>query len=225
MSSKYIFLSYILDSSLSAYGNGERINIKELSSINKNCTSNNTKLSLPTHFGTHLDFPFHFSMDGKTGDYYKAEDFIFKNVKIIDINYINKDNKIIHLSDLENIENISNNIDFLIIKTHYCTIRNKKKYWFNNPGLAPELSGDLKKMFPRLKAIGFDSISLSNFQNRALGRAAHKEFLCENNFLILEDMNLSSIDYKSNIEELYLSPLLFKNADGAPTTVIARIHN
>ena len=85
MKSKYIFLSYILDSSLSAYGNGQRINIQELSSINKDCSSNNTKISIPTHFGTHLDFPYHFSMDGKTGDQYKAQDFIYKNIALMHV--------------------------------------------------------------------------------------------------------------------------------------------
>ena len=111
------------------------------------------------------------------------------------------------------------------MKTHYCSIRHKKEYWFDNPGLAPELSGELKKRFPKLEAIGFDSISLSNFQNRQIGRIAHQKFLCENHFLILEDMDLNRINIKSNIVELYVSPLLFKNADGAPTTVIARIRN
>ena len=89
---------------MSAYGNGKRINIQELSSINKDCSSNNTKISIPTHFGTHLDFPYHFSMDGKTGDQYKAKDFIFKNIAIVEVDCLNKTDKIIHLSDIKNRE-------------------------------------------------------------------------------------------------------------------------
>ena len=84
MKSKWIFLSYELNDQLSAYGTGPRIEIKFTTDQTKGDASNNSFISLPGHFGTHIDFPFHFDYKGKTGSDYDAESFVSDNVEYFD---------------------------------------------------------------------------------------------------------------------------------------------
>ena len=62
------FLSYTLTKDLTAYKNGKRINIVEERKIVNGDSCNQTSLELPTHLGTHIDFPYHFDENGKKGD-------------------------------------------------------------------------------------------------------------------------------------------------------------
>lgn len=218
----WVFLSYELNSNLSGYGDGKRIEVNKVRSICCGDSSNNTELALPTHLGTHLDFPYHFSDEGKFGSAYQAKDFVFDKVKTITLNIWKRNDKLIGPSDFEMIEQ-DVEIEALILQTGYSEHRQTKEYWHNNPGCDPALAEKLKKIFPKLRLIGFDSISLTNYQNRELGRESHKKFLIDHNILILEDMNLSPLKTASNILQLIVSPLRFEQADGAPATVLARI--
>ena len=173
MNNKWIFLSYNLSPDLSAYANGDKIKISKTSDISKQKTSNNSLLELPSHFGTHIDFPYHFSETGKKGDKYNPEFFIFSNIQIIDITGEKIKNDLILPENLKKI-NSNENTDFVIIKTGFSDKRNSKEYWNNNYGFAPECAQFFKQNFPNLRAIGFDSMSVSSFQNRLIGRVAHK---------------------------------------------------
>ena len=82
----------------------------------------------------------------------------------------------------------------------------------------------LRKTFPMLRIMGFDSISLSSFANRDVGREAHKAFL-ENDrpILPLEDMDLGRIENKSVINKVITAPMHVQSADGSPCTVFAEM--
>jgi len=71
-----------------------------------------------------------------------------------------------------------------------------------------------------IKAVGIDFISISNLNNRALGKEAHIAFL-GNNVLLIEDMKLSCVH--SNLKTVIVLPLQVEGADGAPCTVIGII--
>jgi kynurenine formamidase len=213
------FLSYELSDSLSGYAGGDRIKIKQSRSMCCGDTSNNTEFWMPTHYGTHIDYPFHFSKDGKNGSGYEASDFVFTNIQIIDLDLRDREDKLIHPEDIKVDED--DTVDAVIINTQYSNIRNEDKYWNDGPGFAPETAAKLKKKFSNLKLIGFDSISLTNFNNRPLGRTAHKSFLIENDLIILEDMNLITLNDIGTISKLIVAPLRMVDADGAPVTVLA----
>jgi arylformamidase len=216
----WIFLSYEMSEELSGYGNGERIKIKKSKQMCCGDTSNNTDFWMPTHFGTHVDFPFHFSTDGKTASSYSADDFIFSEIHIQLLDLRGRENKLIGTQDL--LEYYPPDSELLIIKTFYCHIREQEGYWENGPGFSPEVARLLKEKMPNLKAIAFDSISLTNFQNRELGRVAHKSFLKDYDLLIIEDVDLKQVDESTSFTEVIVSPLRMKNADGAPVTIMAR---
>jgi kynurenine formamidase len=67
-----------------------------------------------------------------------------------------------------------------------------------------------------------DFISLTAYQHRELGRAAHKAFLGgEHPILLVEDMDLNQLS--SQPKSIVCAPLLMKGADGAPVHIIASI--
>lgn len=213
------FLSYELSDTLSGYAGGDRIKIKKSRSMCCGDTSNNTEFWMPTHYGTHIDYPFHFSEEGRTGSTYEAQDFVFTNVEVINLDLRERENKLISEDDIN--KDINDKIDALIINTSYSFLRSEDKYWNDGPGFTPETASKLKLTYPSLKIIGFDGISLTNFNNRPLGRVAHKSFLIEENLIILEDMDLSSLNKIGKIKQLVVAPLRMINADGAPVTVMA----
>ena len=221
MKSNWIFLSYPLKSEYSSYGNGQRILVEKTRKIDKGDNSNYSIINIPSHFGTHIDFPYHFAIEGKKCLDYSAHSFIFEAVQIVEINLLEKNDLIISSNNFQGVKFL-NPSSFLIIKTGYCQIRSQPEYWNNNPGFSPELALFLKSKMPSLLAVGFDSISLSSWKNRELGREAHKEFLVNNNLLIIEDMDLNNISKSTKINQIVCSPLRFDNSDGSPVTIFAK---
>lgn len=223
VSKNWIFLSYELNTALSSYGNGQRIDVNRVNSIENGNSSNNSLINIPSHFGTHIDYPYHFSDEGLNGSSFTADSFVFNHVRIIDISKEPIQDYLIRNANLA-IKEKDALTDFLLIKTNFGLVRNVESYWKYNWGFSSETAGHLKSFFPNLKAIGFDLMSLSSFQKRDMGRLAHKEFLINNDILIIEDMDLKEVSQLSIIEEIIISPLRFHNADGAPVTVFAKIN-
>ena len=219
----WIFLSYPLNNNAFGYGDGDRFELNQTRSICCGDTSNNSAFKMPTHYGTHIDYPFHFSDNGKTSSDYQATDFIFNHVNIVEIND-KVENYLIKNINLD-LTQVNKNCDFLIIKTGFCNKRLSQEYWEYGYGFHPETAVYLKQNLPNLKAIGFDLISLNSYQNRPVGREAHKAFLIENDILIIEELNLLNITKSTEINQLIVAPLLLEKADGAPCRIFANIND
>lgn len=180
---------------------------------------NQQSWSMNNHVGTHVDCPRHFSLDGKQVWDYKPNEWLFDNVLLLELD-IEKE-EIISLDKFrKDFEEIPTSVNALLIKTNFEEFRGQKEYWNNNPGLSPELGEWIRKEKPNLKIIGFDFISITSYQNRSLGRIAHKAFLAptENSegLRVIEDMKLSEL--KSSPNKLIVSPMMIQ-ADGSPVTV------
>lgn len=211
--SQAIFLSHYLSLNAPLYGGQKNlINYKVTSSIQNGDTANSGILSFPNHAGTHIDFPKHFDDKGKKIQDYKPDFWIFKKVGLI-------------IDKIKNIEKhfISQNkdIEFLIIKTGFGQFRGEDKYWKSQPIIPANLAGKIKSSFPKIRAVGFDMISLTSRLDRDEGKKAHLQFLLEHDILVVEDMNLENLYNKP--KNLIVSPLLFENLDGSPCTIIASI--
>jgi arylformamidase len=216
---RFVYLSYFINEQTPLYGGEKTIYIEERSQIRNGASSNTKYLKLPNHTGTHIDFPNHFSDQGKTINDYGPSFWMFDNVYVI--SYPVKAEEIIK-QDLIHKYDIPSTTEFLIINTGFGKNRENEIYWASNPGLSPKLARSLKSRCPYLKVIGFDFISVSSYKNRMLGREAHKEFLVENDILLIEDMKLDGI--KTNtIQSIIALPILIDNIDGVPITIIARL--
>lgn len=218
---KKIFLSYCLSSDTPSFGNSDPLKIEKTKDMSCGDSCNQLRLTLSNHIGTHIDCPSHFDQNGKTIDQYQAEEWFFQKPFLLEINAKPGD-----LIQVENYaERIPKDTDFLIVKTGFCHQRSEKVYWENNPGLAPSSGSFLRQNFPRLRAIGFDLLSLTAYQHRAEGRKAHHEFLHAKNsgqpIMIVEDMDLTTLD--KSPAEIMVIPLRGKSFDGAPVTVIAQL--
>lgn len=217
--SKYKRLSYILSTSTPTYGNGAKPKFSKLSDMDSGDAANKHLIKADNHTGTHIDFPNHFIADGRTGDQFEPEELIFNHVQIVEIS---RQNGLITIEDLAGIS-ANDQTDFLIVKTGLCYKRETEHYWNDNAGFHPDTAAWLREQLPNLKCIGFDTISLTSYQNRPEGRVAHREFLGRE-LLILEDMDLRDIESHTVIKQLIVAPTLFEKADGAWCYVIAELN-
>jgi arylformamidase len=218
MTKKQLFLSHFINEATPQYGGADNISIKDDSRIIDGKSSNTKHLSFSNHIGTHIDFPHHFSDTGKTINNYPPSFWTFNKPFVVE--YSAQDDEILSLENL--LGHIPEDTDFLIIKTGFQKYRTENKYWNNNPGIHPNMAAMLKEQCPNIKAIGFDFISITSYQNRKLGRIAHKSFLVDNDILIVEDMNLSSV--QGQLQQLICLPLLINETDGSPITIIGKIN-
>lgn len=219
---KTVFLSYILDEETPTYGNRNKFEQIKKSDISKGDVANDTTISTTVHVGTHLDMPYHFYGDGQTIEDFDADFWRFQVPLVVEIN---QDDLIIKeqlVQKLKKIENID--YDILVVKTGIGNIRGTEKFWNENYGFHPDIYDVLIERFPNIRVFGFDSISVSSFQHRMLGREAHKRFLNPKSpIMLLEDMDLRSIDANTKLKELVIAPLRIRKCDGLPCTVLGMI--
>ncbi|MEO6454889.1 MAG: cyclase family protein, partial [Ginsengibacter sp.] len=130
-----ICLSHIISQSTPAYGNRDRIFVRDNSSIRKGETANSSCwIFSNNHIGTHIDSPRHFSADGKKTYEFPVNDFFYDKVKLVDIPC--KTGILISIEDFKNIEDIvEHDTELLFIRTGYEQYREQDKYWNDSPGL------------------------------------------------------------------------------------------
>ncbi len=219
-----IFLSYVLDESTPTYGNRNKFKQIKNSDISKGDVANDTFISSTVHIGTHIDMPFHFYENGQTIKDFDANFWIFSRPLVIEVQ---QDDLIINENLKEQLNKIDDDIfDILIVKTGICYVRDEDKYWSDNFGFHPDVYDYIRTKFPSVRVIGFDSISVSSFSNRMLGREAHRKFLNPKDpILLLEDMDLRNIDKHTRLSKIILSPLRISNCDGLPCTIFGEVND
>lgn len=221
--SKLVYLSYILDKDTPTYGNRNKFICEKKSDMSKGDVANDTSIATTVHIGTHIDMPYHFFEEGQTIEDFNIDYFRFEKILLIDMipqDIIVKDD-LIQMLDMKN-DKLK--YDMLIVKTGICHSRDKEVFWKTNYGFDPSIANYLRDKFPNIRVIGFDSVSVSSFSNRLLGRESHKAFLNPGKpILLLEDMDLTKINQKSKIVNLDIAPLRIANCDGLPCTIIAEI--
>lgn len=221
--SKLLYLSYLLDEKTPTYGNRNKFVCKKKSDILKGDVANDSSIVSTVHIGTHIDMPYHFFEDGQSIEDFDINYFQFSNILFVETqpkNIIIKDELIKILEQVDN----KSSYDLLIVKTGICYERDKDIFWKENYGFAPEIAEYLRDNFGKIRAIGFDSISVSSFANRMLGRESHKAFLDpQNPILLIEDMDLRYISKENKIKNISVAPLRIAQCDGLPCTIIAEV--
>jgi arylformamidase len=213
------YLSYPLSENTPLYGGDTGISIQPVNEISRGDSCNTLSLNLSNHSGTHIDFPSHFNIQGKTLSDYSPDFWIFDVVELIDLSGLVKDCDIINSSVFP--EPTNKQAELLLIKTGYGDYRGTKRFNLTPPGLSHNLAEYFRKSYPRMRCVGMDLISISGYCNRPEGRLAHKSFLnpdIGDPILLIEDMNLEPYQFGMKV---IVAPLLIKDADGAPCTVLA----
>jgi arylformamidase len=217
----WIFLSHILGEDSPGYGGASAFCKKEAKSIKSGDASNNSIWELSNHMGTHVDAPYHFDDAGLKVSDYSTEEWIFDRVYIHEGEY--RQGQLIGPDGWE--QKIPDDCELLLIRTGFEAHRAEKIYWEANPGLSPDLAAWLRSNRPQIRALGIDTISITSYQHREVGREAHRAFLGRNRpgnpILLIEDMKLGELS--RNPKKVIVAPLLIKDADGSPVTVFAEI--
>lgn len=217
-----IFLSYILDDATPTYGNRNRFDVVKKSDISNGDAANDSFMSTTVHIGTHIDMPYHFYENGQTIEDYDANFWVFDKpfiVKIKPNNLIIRDELIEKLINIDDV-----GFDILIVKTGICNIRSKDQFWSENYGFHPDIYDYLIEHFPYVRVFGFDSISVSSFSDRLLGRETHKRFLNPNKpILLVEDMDLRAVDANTKLGKIIIAPTRISKCDGLPCTIMGCI--
>jgi arylformamidase len=212
-----IWLSHIIDQTTPLYGGEQDLFIRSKQSLNKGDSCNTSILTLSSHAGTHVDAPYHFLEDGKTIDDFDASRWVFHCPKVIRLSVA--PGHLIVASDIDKFVQADAATDILLLRTGFERYRKEKIYWKDGPGLSPDLADFMKTLYPSLRAVGIDFISISGFQHREEGRRAHKAFL-KKDILLFEDMALGQLNQSKEIYKIVALPLRFTGADGAPCSVL-----
>ncbi|MBT4684204.1 MAG: cyclase [Candidatus Marinimicrobia bacterium] len=219
----YTLLSYPIDEKTPTYGNLNEVKILAGKSIINGDSVNESSIRLPLHAGTHIDFPKHFYLNGQTLEDFPNSFWVCNSPVLINIE---TRNLLLMEEVVKQLAMISEGVepDILLIKVNNDVPRNSSKYWEYNYGLHPDLARHIKKVFPSIRIVGMNSISLTSFQHRNEGREAHLEFLNPDSpILIIEDMNLSEVHNASNFNKIIVSPLQINNVDGVPVSILAEM--
>src|SRR5439155_1050640 len=120
------------------YGGGQGLQIAYEKQISTGCSCNSVKLSFPNHVGTHVDMPYHFIQSGKKVADYEAHEWIFEKIVIIDMPVI--PDEIITLEKLKPLVDRFDDIELLLIKTHFEQYRDQDIYWQHSPGFSEDIA-------------------------------------------------------------------------------------
>lgn len=208
---KIIDLSHIMHPAMPIYPGDELPNFKKVATIDKN-GYRETKITLHSHTGTHIDAPAHMLKHGNFLENIEINSFFGK---AIILNFDNRKNPLINLDALLLHQEKIKKVEFVIIKTGWSKYWGENKYYENYPYLSKEAAEWLSEF--NLKGIGIDAISIDRSDTNNF--IVHKILLARNIFIIENLTNLDSV--QNDYFMLSVLPLKYKGADGSPVRAIA----
>ena len=205
-------LSHSINSKTPLYGGANDIIFSSMKDMNCGDSCNESFVEMRVHASTHVDFPLHFVKDGKSANAY-GDHLIYNKIKFIEAH---NDKGLINI----NLGDFSDgDIDCVIIKVKNLD-RNSADHYLNSPGLSIESANLLVNNFPNIKAVMLNTLSISSYKHRDIGKIVHKIFL-EKEILIYEDLNLNDI-YVDLRKSLILASFVFNDKiDGSPVKIYA----
>jgi len=210
---KIVDLSHMIHCEMPVFPGTEQPKLEKAYTLEKN-GFRETKFTMYSHVGTHMDAPAHMAKGGQTLDEFNIEKFIGKAV-IIDLTNIKR--RSIYIEDLKEYEGLIESVDFLILNTGWSKYWGTESYFRDFPALSIEAAEWLLKY--NLKGIGVDSISIDNMDS--------KDFPVHN---MLFKQGLVAVENLNNLEavgnNLFIfscMPLKYKEADGSPIRAAAII--
>lgn len=208
---KIIDLTHTIYSNMPVFPGTEQPIFIKANTLEKNGFQE-SKITMYSHTGTHIDAPAHMLSNGPYLDNLDIAHFI-GNATILD--FSNSNIKLIDIDSLKPYEEKIKNVEFIIIKTGWSKFWGHKKYFESFPSLSEDSARWLSQF--NLKGIGIDAISIDDIDSTTF--AVHK-ILMPKNIIIIENLtNLDSICSENFI--LSILPLKNKDADGSPVRAIS----
>ncbi len=176
------------------------------SSIESGDECNVSRLSMGSHFATHLDAPYHFERNGKKLDELSLDTLIGKTL----VHPVSASD-LIQTADLPDLSNVER----IIFKTNNTRFIGDSVFHEDYVALGLEAAQLMVRAGIRL--IGIDYFSIEKF--KAAGHPVHHE-LCGNGVILVEGLDLRSV--QPGWYELIVLPLNIQGGDGSPCRAVLR---
>jgi arylformamidase len=205
---KLLDVSVPLSSGMPTYPGNPEFELHAVKRIAGGDTSNNSRLVMGTHTGTHVDAPRHFFDDGAAVDGLRL-DLLIGRTRVVEVN---KRGGIgaAELAEAGLREDLR-----VLLKTPNSALWNGEQFHTEYTHLTE--AGARYLVDQGVKVVGIDYLSIEQFKKA--GAPAHRTLLAQA-VIIIEGLNLSEAD--PGMYEMYCLPLRIPGADGAPARVILK---
>lgn len=211
---KVIDLSHLIHEDMTVYPGTEQPKILPQFQFEK-WGFRESKLSMFSHTGTHIDPPAHMLKAGAYLDELEVERFIGKAMVL---DFSEKEDKVIDLDMIKPYEDKIRQVEFLIIRTGWEELWGTEEYFKGFPALSESAARWLGGF--NLKGIGVDAISIDSMDTENF--IVHNT-LMKAGYIIIENLtNLKAV--KEVFFTLSVLPLKYRGADGSPVRAIAMIY-
>lgn len=210
---KVIDLTHTITENMPVYPGTETPKLEQANSYERDGFKE-TKVTMFTHTGTHVDPPAHIFAGRTTLDSFPAERFIGKAL-VIDCRSL-KNGEAITMEFLKRYGEKTESADFLLFNLGWDKRWGSDSYFDDYPCIDEDVLDYILK--GSYKGIGFDVIGLDPIAGAGLTR--HKALFKEKDILNIE--NLCNLEQCGN--ELFwfgCFPLKIENCDGAPVRAVA----
>jgi arylformamidase len=202
-------VSVLLTAGMPVYPGNPEFECTPVKRIADGASSNEAKLVMGTHTGTHVDAPLHF-FDGRPGVDQMSIELLIGRARVIDLPHRGGITEQ-HLAAAGLREDLR-----VLLRTPNSAL------WNSNDGFHTDYTyitedGARFLVDQGVKVVGVDYLSVEQF-NKA-GAPAHKVLL-GNGVIIIEGLDLSEAD--PGQYEMYCLPLKLANGDGAPARVVLK---
>ena len=174
-----------------------------------------TRISMFSHTGTHMDPPAHLFPGRTTLDAFDASQFVGRAC-VIDCTDLIEGGRIT-MGHIERNRENADRAEFILFHTGWDRYWGKAEYFGDYPYIDEEVAEYLMK---GKKGVGLDVIGLDPIADENL--TLHKKLLWENEIVIIE--NLTNLDKLGNgLFTFCALPFKYENADGSPIRAIAML--
>lgn len=191
-------------------------------SVDRGEVSNNFRIEMENHVGTHIDGPGHMTTRGPFSQFFSPTGLFLESVLVVDVDCV--DSQMVEPKDLDGVAARLGNCELLLLRTGFSRYRHTdpQRYASKNPGISAAFAEFVAKACPRLACIGIDTISFAAMEHIPAGIEAHRIlFHRQKPVMLIEDM---ALQYDlSRIRQVMIIPLFFEGLDSCPCTVIAEL--
>jgi arylformamidase len=218
-------LSHRLDDTQPNWPDAPGLRLAPQHRIDHGDVANTHVLSIYSHYGSHVDLPYHFLPYGARMASYDLEDFVFEAPVVLSMPLGDQD--LVTAEMINRYRDQVDGADLVLFRSGFEAHRDDRlRYVQRGPGFSQAAADAVRRQWPTVRAIGLDWLSLCAIAHVQDGVDAHRTLLQPDDegrsVLIFEDLRLASLDGLTPLR-VWALPLLVDQLDGAPCTVAAEV--
>jgi kynurenine formamidase len=202
------------------------LSIRPVNEIAKGDVANTHVVEIYSHYGTHVDVPYHFNPDGARLSDLGIDDFVFDRPAVLDLPL--GEGQLVEARHIDRAD-ADPSADLLIMRSGFERHRgNRERYVMRGPGFSAAAASRTRDAFPAVRAIALDWLSLAAPWAIEEGVEAHRELLGRRRddrpILIFEDVRVSALAGRRPIR-VVAAPILITGLDGFPCAIVAEVNS